>query len=347
MLTDSLDYFIYGMCVMFYSMMVWMFWRKGRDTLTQLIMWIMLLQDMECFKDLFFFAYDGQLHLGWHLMTSVDMVIIPFYVFVLMELCKPGWFSFKKLGLHELPFVALPILFFCTNKSIWYDMLIGWGGIYGTATLVLTFFFISQYHRQLKERFSYQENINLNWLRGILVTFWGILLIWTFCSYYDDTITDKAYLVTSLVMWMVVSYFVYRHESVIDELNDTESEEEEEADLDLHSCQLPPEVSESVRKLFDEEKVFLNPRLKLSDVARKVGTNRTYLSRFFNQENGYTFYDYVNQLRVKHAERLLSNTNLPISLIADQSGFNSLSTFRRVFNSYYQCSPQEYRTRKK
>lgn len=86
MLTDSLDYFIYGMCVMFYSMMVWMFWRKGRDTLTQLIMWIMLLQDMECFKDLFFFAYDGQLHLGWHLMTSVDMVIIPFYVFVLMEL---------------------------------------------------------------------------------------------------------------------------------------------------------------------------------------------------------------------------------------------------------------------
>lgn len=148
-------------------------------------------------------------------------------------------------------------------------------------------------------------------------------------------------------MWMVVSYFVYRHESVIDELNDTENEEEEEADLDLHSCQLPPEVSESVRKLFDEEKVFLNPRLKLSDVARKVGTNRTYLSRFFNQENGYTFYDYVNQLRVKHAERLLSNTNLPISLIADQSGFNSLSTFRRVFNSYYQCSPQEYRNRKK
>ena len=82
-------------------------------------------------------------------------------------------------------------------------------------------------------------------------------------------------------------------------------------------------------------------------MASKVGTNRTYLSRFFNQENGYTFYDYVNQLRVKHAERLLSNTNLPISLIADQSGFNSLSTFRRVFNSYYQCSPQEYRTRKK
>lgn len=139
MLTDSLDYFIYGMCVMFYSMMVWMFWRKGKDTLPQLIMWIMLLQDLECFKDLFFFAYDDQLHLGWHLMTSVDMVIIPFYVFVLMELCKPGWFSFKKLGLHELPFVALPILFFCTDKSIWYDMLIGchlWYG-YARAHLLL------------------------------------------------------------------------------------------------------------------------------------------------------------------------------------------------------------------
>lgn len=347
MLIDSWDFFLYGMCVMFYSMMVWMFWRKGNDTLSRLIMWIMLLQDLECFKDLVFFAYDKQLHLGWHLMTSIDMIIIPLYVFVLMELCKPGWFSVKKLGLHELLFVALPILFFFTGDSLWYNILIGWGVIYGTVTLVLTFFFISQYHRQLKERFSYQENINLNWLRAILVTFWGILLIWTFSSFYDDTITDEAYLVTSLVMWMVISYFVYRHESVIDELNDSENEEGENLKEPLHSCQLSPEVSEEVRRLFEDEKIYLNCRLKLSDVARLVGTNRTYLSRFFNQENGYTFYDYVNQLRVKHAAHLLENSNLPISQVADQSGFNSLSTFRRVFNGNYQCSPQEYRSRKK
>lgn len=346
MLTSSLDYFIYGMCVMFYSMMVWMFWRKGNDMLSRLIMWIMLLQDLECFKDLFFFAFDEQLQLGWHLMTSLDMIIIPFYVFVLMELCKPGWFSIKKFGVHEIPYVALPILFFTTGHSIWYDILIGWGAIYGTATLVLTFFFISQYHRQLKERFSYQENINLNWLRAILVTFWGILLIWTFSSFYDDTVTDEVYLVASLALWMIVSYFVYKHETVIDELNDVECNEVEKmVCLERKDERTQSELSEAVRKLFEDDKLYLNPRLKLSDVARKVGTNRTYLSRFFNQENGQTFYDYVNQLRVRHAEKLLANSSLPITLIADEAGFNSLSTFRRVFNSYYHCSPMEYRSK--
>ena len=341
---SSVECFLYGMCVMFYSMMVWMFWRKGKEALPRLIMWIMLIQNFECFKDLVFFYFDEQLQLGWHLMTAVDMIIIPFYVFVLMELCKPGWFSIRKIVLHEIPFVLFPVLFFCTGSSIWYDCLIAWGAIYGTVTLVLTFIFISQYHRQLKERFSYQENINLNWLRGILVTFWGILLVWTISSFTTDNLTDELYLVCSLGMWMIVCYFVYKHESVIDELNDTEVEEtSRRIETDLKDYQLQPELSEMVRKLFEEEKLYLNPRLKLSDVARKVGTNRTYLSRFFNQENGQTFYDYVNQLRVKYAEKLLAKTSEPVILIAEQSGFNSLSTFRRVFYNYHRCSPVEFR----
>lgn len=346
---NSVEYFLYGMCVMFYSMMVWMFWRKGKEMLPRLIMWIMLIQDLECFKDLLFFYYDGQLQLGWHLMTGVDMIIIPFYVFVLMELCKPGWFSIRKFVLHEVPFVLLPVLFVCTGNSIWYSILIVWGVIYGTVTLVLTFIFISQYHRQLKERFSYQENINLNWLRAILITFWIILLIWTICSFTNDNLTDEAYLVCSLGMWMIVCYFVYKHESVIDELNDTESDEmTQRVEVDSKDYQLQPELSETVRRLFEQEKLYLNPRLKLSDVARKVGTNRTYLSRFFNQGNGQTFYDYVNQLRVCYAERLLVNSpSKPIAIIAEESGFNSLSTFRRVFNSYYHCSPLEYRNNQK
>ncbi len=39
----------------------------------------------------------------------------------------------------------------------------------------------------------------------------------------------------------------------------------------------------------------------------KMGTNRTYLSRFFNQEKQMTFFDYVNNLRVEHAVGLLKN----------------------------------------
>lgn len=343
----SFSYFLYGMSVMFYSMMAWMFGRKGNDMLSKLIMWLMIIQCIELFKDLGFYTFCAQPNDYWHLMTAIDMIIIPLYVFVLMELCKPGWFSFQKLMVHELPFVTLPLLFFFTEQQLWYIALVVWGAIYGTGTLVLTFFFISQYNLQLKERFSYEENINLNWLRGILVSFWIILLIWTIASVYNSELADDLYSIEALVLWMIVCYFGYKHESVIDELGNSELSGLDEVDDDDKNYQLQPELGDMVKDLFEKELLYLNPRLKLSDVARKVGSNRTYLSRYFNRANGLTFYDFVNNMRIKHAEELLISTTHPVAMIAEESGFNSMSTFRRVFMSYHNCTPAEYRTQKK
>ena len=58
-----------------------------------------------------------------------------------------------------------------------------------------------------------------------------------------------------------------------------------------------------------------------------------------------TFFDYVNNLRVEHAVSLLKNSDLRLNVIAEQSGFNSISTFRRVFAAKQQCTPSEYRKR--
>ena len=58
-----------------------------------------------------------------------------------------------------------------------------------------------------------------------------------------------------------------------------------------------------------------------------------------------TFFDYVNNLRVEHAVGLLQKSNLRLNVIAEQSGFNSISTFRRVFVAKQQCTPSEYRKR--
>lgn len=337
---SSTTSFIYGLCVMFYSMMTWLFWRKGRETQSRLIMWLMLVQEVECLKDIAFCHYND-VERVWHLMTAMDMVIIPVYVVVLMELVKPGWFSMKKLLVHELPFVALPALFWLSGSRFWFDLLVVWGAVYGTLTLGLTFYFISQYHKQLKCRFSYQDNINLNWLRGILITFWGILVMWTVCSWKYDALADNFYMVSSLVLWMFVSYFVYRHENVMDELEmpDVAEDEKESASM-LDNMQL---IGETVERLFVEERVYLNPKLKLSDVTKLVGTNRTYLSRFFNKDSGQTFYDYVNGYRIKYAEELLVTTDEHLPVISKMSGFNSVSTFRRVFSAYHRCSPIEYR----
>lgn len=343
---ESTTYFVYGMCVMFYSMMVWMFWRKGKDRLSRLIAGLMAVLDAECIKDLAFlnFDIDSQTH-GWYLTNAMDTVIIPVYMFVLMELVKPKWLSWRKALLHEASFVILVALFAITGKFVWFDVLTVWGGIYGTSIYVLMFFLISRYNRQLKERFSYQENINLNWLRGILSCFFVILVVWTVSCYMIDANYDNVYMLCSLVAWMFVSYFLYRHESVLEELSDCDTEE----DLDEQSLVIVENDSlvAKMNRLFLDDKVYLNPRLKLSDVARLAGTNRTYVSRYFNQKNGQTFYDYVNNLRIRHAEELVRTSALPLMTISVKSGFNSLSTFRRVFASTFGCSPAEYRQQNK
>ena len=338
---DALTSFIYGMNIMFFSMMAWMFWRKGNEMLFRMIMWLMIVIDLQCFKDiLLFYIYGFSSEHAMYLASALDMMIIPFYSFVLMELVKPGWFSLSKAVLLEVPFLLLPLFLMLTGHIIWFYILTVWGAVYGCTTFVLMFFLISRYHRQLRERFSYQENINLNWLLAILNSFFLILLVWTVSCMMIDVNFDNIYMLCSLGLWMFICYFVYRHESVIDELSDVDVVPMEPSDEEVSG------LAAEVQRLFEVDKIYLNPKLKLSDVARAAGTNRTYLSRYFNRENGQTFYDYVNNYRVRYAEQLLKSSNATLVEVAEKAGFNSLSTFRRVFVASHGCSPIEYRNNK-
>ena len=208
------------------------------------------------------------------------MFIIPFYSFVLMELVKPGWTTWRKAAMLELPFVLLPSIYCVTGNNICFYILSVWGAVYGLTTFVVMFFLIRRYHRQLKERFSYQENINLNWLLAILSSCFLILIIWTMSCFVINVDFDDLYMVLSLAIWMFICYFVYRHESVIDELTDSDTGP---IGNGLDDGCVEQGLAATVRQLFEEEKIYLNPKLKLSDVARMVGTNRTYLSRFFRR----------------------------------------------------------------
>mgnify|MGYP007107556467 CR=1 FL=1 len=94
---DALTSYIYGMSMMFFSMMAWMFWRKGNDLLHRMVMWLMIVVDLQFVKDIAFFNFfDLNNEHIWYLTTALDMMIIPFYSFVLLELVKPGWFRWIK-----------------------------------------------------------------------------------------------------------------------------------------------------------------------------------------------------------------------------------------------------------
>lgn len=343
----------YGMAIMFYSMMAWLFWFRSKGRAKHMIAFIMLMIALQNVKDLAIIdtdnVYDPSLSA---IATCVDIIAVPIYGFILVELCRPGWIKTRWMVMTEVPFVVMSLLYVLTQNHLFYMLLWVLSLAYGLWCIVWMIHDLPRYHRWLKNEYSYQENINLHWLRGVTLLFFIILCIWVVDCIYPSTLIDTIYILSSLVGWMVVCYFINRQELVIKEVIDSLPTETAEplapAAADGETEESDNErimaLSEQLEKLFTVDKVYLEPRLRLVDLAQKLGTNRTYLSNFFNKERQTTFYEFVNGYRISHSENLLTTTDYTLDVVAELSGFNSLSTFRRAFSVKNNCSPQEYRS---
>lgn len=83
--------------------------------------------------------------------------------------------------------------------------------------------------------------------------------------------------------------------------------------------------------------------LTLLDVAKYSGFSKSHFCRFFKIHAGKSFYDYLLNVRISNATDMLLCNEFSILDIALASGFNSISTFNRVFRTFHHCSPSEYR----
>ncbi len=85
-------------------------------------------------------------------------------------------------------------------------------------------------------------------------------------------------------------------------------------------------------------------KLTRREVAEQVGMEEAAFSRFFHAASGVTFADYLGNLRVRHAARLLgSRRDLSIERVSRESGFGNLSAFHRQFKRRIGTTPDVYR----
>src|SRR5215203_5410942 len=81
----------------------------------------------------------------------------------------------------------------------------------------------------------------------------------------------------------------------------------------------------------------------LADVAKVANMAENSFSRFFKQRTRKTFTNYLTELRLSHAAKLLIENNKPIVEICYECGFNNLSNFHRYFKMIHKASPLTYR----
>ena len=83
--------------------------------------------------------------------------------------------------------------------------------------------------------------------------------------------------------------------------------------------------------------------LQLTGLAAEFYLSKSYLTRIFKAETGFTITEYQNLCRIKKAQLLLMETELSITEIAGQTGFGNITYFDKVFLDYTSISPLHYR----
>lgn len=384
---------------MFHLVMACMFFYRHCSRLKIYVSVLMLTIVAQYVKDLIFIGntYYGS-RLEEQYASSIDLLTLPMYAIVLVEACRPLWMNWSRAFCFYIPFVVLMVTFWVHPVPLAYH------AMHFAAILCAVFIALwalrelPRFERALKEEYSYAEYINLHWLRGVILLFFCLLMLWVYDSMASGVRYDNLFLFNSLVMWIAACFCFYRQSVVINAVKSyfvEPSEDNAETNLDAaendldkamapleaaetdqnapHAHTQPESVAETVAEpqpvaeqpvepepeelklqqeaafaermylLFEKEHVYLNPRLRLSELAMLLGTNRTYLSQYFNQNCESTFYDFVNDYRIHHAKLLLHSTDDTLETIAMNSGFNSLSTFRRAFVQREGMSPIEFR----
>ncbi|MBN2637211.1 MAG: hypothetical protein JXR61_13145 [Prolixibacteraceae bacterium] len=94
-------------------------------------------------------------------------------------------------------------------------------------------------------------------------------------------------------------------------------------------------MEEVLLHYFEKEKPYLNPELNLTDLCKKIGTNRTYLSNLINNQFNMNFNTFVNQYRITEVQEYRKHhPSASYTTLADVGGFGSVSSLKRTLGKH-------------
>lgn len=109
------------------------------------------------------------------------------------------------------------------------------------------------------------------------------------------------------------------------------------AKVDVH-----PE-SRRIQKICNYINENYREEIRLNQLANLVGMTSISFSRFFKLSTGKTLSDYILDVRIGNAARLLVDSSRSIAEISYECGYNNISNFNRLFKNKKKCSPKEFR----
>ncbi len=283
--------------------------------------------------------------------------------------------------LHVLPYLIINIIYFpffkmgANEKIIEYknlvlgrpsDFLSGVMIVISFSPLIYTVWslVILKKHRQrIPDLYSYaSEKMKLDWLWyltwSMMIVSAITLVLNSIIAFSDiaDWIQLRLYILIISVIWVFsLGYYGIRRTSFFQAyplLTGNDSSGMSISELERKKYEKtkisPGTYKQYKKKLLDHmerEKPYLNQKLTLTDLARQIDMPAYVLSQLLNEYLGQNFFEFINKYRIEEVKRQYvepESRNLTLIGIAMDSGFNSKSSFNRIFKQFTGKTPSEY-----
>jgi AraC-like DNA-binding protein len=209
---------------------------------------------------------------------------------------------------------------------------------------------LKKHSENLKKSISYIEKINLDWLKILII---AQLIIWPLAliieiGFHNHKEWSLFWVLISILIYMMGYKGITQPEIFTGVLS---LPEENDLKRKYEKSSLSPELAEKyfndLKKIMETEKLYLDTNITLPSLAEKMSVSHHHLSQIINEKLNQNFFEFINSYRIEEAKQMLSNPEkqiLNISVIAFDSGFNTLSSFNSVFKKFTSQTPSQFRS---
>lgn len=335
----NISAFLIGITTTFFTIFALhiLFWRKSRTRFQTVLGCVMAVWGVWNAKDMVttFPGMYRQEVLEWILVIDGWSALT--YTVLVFEVVMPKWLTLQRLLLLTLPFGIFTLVY-----GVWPDECVIYAYLaflwcYAWAVVCIGYVKMKRYLVYVRKNYSNIENIDVAWLKPVF--FFAIVsqLAWLLTSLSGTVIADIIYYISTVLLWLMVLHYSWNFQPIVIEKN-------MESESAANNKNALPIAEGTLERLMEEQQLYLKKDLTLSDLAEALDSNRTYVSKYISQALGQTFYDYINQLRIERVSipMMRQHPEYKLDFVAHESGFASISTFRRAFIKLTGQTPSQY-----
>lgn len=222
---------------------------------------------------------------------------------------------------------------------------------------VLSLQLYRNYVGTIKDTLSYADEVMLRWARTFVISFMILLmlrLIFFITNPEWDNFGKKFWYYASFggVMYYLSLNGLAHAIRLESSMRPQRIEEHQQSPLEPKMQDTPDAesriIKEKISAVLHDKQSYRNPKLTVADLAKDVGVQGKRLSQTINYEFKMNFNDLINLYRINDVKARIDRGDLKnrtILGLAEEAGFNSKTTFNRVFKKIMNLSPKEYASR--